>query len=72
MNFSEDQLDMTNSKIIELEKTICILQDNISQLSEHIRETQRYLIKLAHAQAEVTKRVSSWPFIAVDIKGDTK
>ena len=70
MKFTEEQLDLSESRITEIEKTICILQDNMSELSEHIRETQRYLIKLAHHQAEITKRISAWPFITVDINRD--
>lgn len=70
MKFSEEQLDLTETRITEIEKTICILQDNLTQVSEHIRETQRYLIKLAHHQSEITKRISAWPFIAVDSNRD--
>ena len=44
MKFTEEQLDLSESRITEIEKTICILQDNMTELSEHIRETQRYLI----------------------------
>jgi hypothetical protein len=40
-------------------------------VSEQIRDTQRYLIKVAHNQAEIAKRISSWPYIPVpDVKGD--
>ncbi len=39
-------------------------------LSEQIKETQRYLIKLAHNQSEIAKRVSTWPFIAVDTRDE--
>jgi len=66
MKFTEEQLDLSESRITEIEKTICVMQDSMTELSEHIRETQRYLIKLAHHQSEITKRISAWPFIAVD------
>jgi uncharacterized coiled-coil protein SlyX len=66
MKFSQEQLDITDSRLMELEKTICILQENITTLSEQLRETQRYLIKLAHNQAEITKRVSTWPYLAIE------
>ena len=65
MNLS-DQLDVSDSRLIEMEKSICIMQDNITTLSEQLRETQRYLIKLAHNQAEITKRLSMWPYIAIE------
>mgnify|MGYP000847377002 FL=1 len=65
MPYTTDQLDQTNLRIIEIEKNLCIMQENITAVSDHIRETQRYLIKLAHHQSEIAKRLSSWPFIAV-------
>ena len=70
MKFTEEQLDLSDARITEIEKSICIMQDSMTELSEHIRETQRYLIKLAHHQSEITKRISSWPFIAVDSNRD--
>ena len=70
MKFTEEQLDLSDARITEIEKSICIMQDNMTELSEHIRETQRYLIKLAHHQSEITKRISAWPFIAVDSNRD--
>ena len=70
MKFTEEQLDLSESRITEIEKSICIMQDSMTELSEHIRETQRYLIKLAHHQSEITKRISACPFIAVDSNRD--
>ena len=70
MKFTEEQLDLSDARMMEIEKSICILQGNMTELSEHIRETQRYLIKLAHHQSEITKRISAWPFIAVDSNRD--
>ena len=70
MKFTEEQLDLSEARITEIEKSICIMQDSMTELSEHIRETQRYLIKLAHHQTEITKRISAWPFIAVDSSRD--
>lgn len=63
--FLEEQLDLTKTKIIELEKSLSIMHDNIVQLSEQIKQTQTFLIKMAQNQAEITKRVSLWPYIAV-------
>ena len=70
MKFTEEQLDLSDARITEIEKSICVMQDSMTELSEHIRETQRYLIKLAHHQSEITKRISAWPFIAVDSNRD--
>ncbi len=65
MNSYEEQLDITNSRIKELEKNIAIMHENIMTVSEQIKETQMFLIKLAKNQADITKRISSWPFISV-------
>ena len=70
MKFTEEQLDLSEARITEIEKSICVMQDSMTELSEHIRETQRYLIKLAHHQSEITRRISAWPFIAVDSNRD--
>ena len=70
MKYTEEQLDFSEARITEIEKSICIMQDSMTELSEHIRETQRYLIKLAHHQSEISKRISAWPFIAVDSNRD--
>lgn len=71
IEYYEEQLDLTKNRLTELEKSISILQENVMTVSEQIRDTQRYLIKVAHNQAEIAKRISAWPFIAVpDVKGD--
>ena len=69
-NYSNDPQEMIDARIIELERNICLLQENVSTVSDHLRETQRYLIKLAHTQSEMAKRLSTWPFIAVDTGGE--
>jgi predicted nucleic acid-binding Zn-ribbon protein len=65
IEYYEEQLDITKSRIIELEKNISILQENVMTAIEQIKETQRFLVKLAHNQAEISKRVSAWPYIVV-------
>jgi hypothetical protein len=71
MEYYDEQLDLTHHRITELEKNISILQEGLMTVSEQIRDTQRYLIKVAHNQAEIAKRISSWPYIPVpDVKGD--
>lgn len=65
MQYYEEQLDLTNSRITELEKNITLLQENLYTVAEQLKETQRFLIKLAHSQSEIAKRVSTWPFLAV-------
>jgi hypothetical protein len=44
------------------------MQELLSHQQESITETQRYLIKVAHGQKELSKRVLSWPFIKVQTR----
>lgn len=66
MTSLEQDLDITNGRIIELEKDLIVIQENLTTLFEQIKETQKYIIRLAHNQAHMTKRISSWPYIAVE------
>jgi cell division protein FtsB len=68
IEYYEEQLDVTKARVIELEKNISILQDNVSTAIEQIKETQKFLVRLAHNQAEISKRVSAWPYIVVSEK----
>ena len=45
-----------------------MLNENTQHLADHMRETQKFLVKLAHNQAEISKRISQWPYIAVERK----
>ena len=66
MTSLEQDLDITNGRIIELEKDLIVIQENLQTLFEQLKETQKYIIRLAHNQAHITKRISSWPYIAVE------
>lgn len=66
MTSLEQDLDITNGRLIELEKDMIVIQENLTTLFEQIKETQKYIIRLAHNQAHMTKRISSWPYIAVE------
>ena len=70
MQSIEQELDLTSVKIKRLEENIADLQDAISHYADQLKETQRFLIKLAHNQAEVTKRISAWPYIVVADRGE--
>jgi len=54
-----------NARISEMEKDLHIMHENFITLSEQVKETQVFLVKLARSQSEIAKRVSTWPFIAV-------
>ena len=57
MTSLEQDLDVTNGRMIELEKDLAIMQDNLQTLFEQVKETQKYIIKLAHNQSHMNKRI---------------
>ena len=65
MDYFEEELDLTNNKIRNVEESISEMQAAIMDLATELKQTQQFLIKLAHNQAEITKRVTMWPYIAV-------
>lgn len=65
----EQELDIVMNRIIEMEKLMSIVQENQLTLADQIKETQRFLIKLAKNQSEISKRITHWPFIAVPSNG---
>jgi len=65
IDYYEEQLDQTKNRIIELEKNLTIMHENVITVSEQIKELQLFIIKLAKNQADISKRISQWPFIAV-------
>lgn len=76
MQLSDSEFDYTINKISIMEKELFLIQEQLSLLSanmdkqiESLKETQRYLIKLAHNQQELTKRISAWPYLIVE-KGE--
>lgn len=64
-NFIDEQLDVTNGRINQIEKDMHTMHENVLTLADQIKETQLFLLKLAKNQAEITKRLNQWPFIAV-------
>jgi hypothetical protein len=67
MEYYEEQLDQTNNRIIELEKNLAVMNENLLTVADQIKETQVFLIKMARNQAEMSKRLSMWPYIAVSL-----
>ena len=56
MEYYEEQLDQTNNRIIELEKNLAVMNENLLTVADQIKETQVFLIKMARNQAEMSKR----------------
>lgn len=72
MDYLEEDLDLTKQRIKNLEIQISANMDSIQELTESLKETQRYLVKLAHNQMELTKRFSKWPYLVVhDNEGES-
>ena len=66
----EQELDVLLGRMTEIEKNLIIIQENQMTLADQIKETQKFLVKLAKNQSDITKRVTQWPFIAVEPRED--
>ena len=69
----EEDLDVINGRIAEIDKNLALIESNMHMLHDQLKETQKYIIRLAQNQAVISKRISSWPYIAVpeERQGDT-
>ena len=65
MQYLDEELDITTQKIQTLEKELLATRELLTSTIESLKETQRYLMKLAYNQAEITKKISQWPYIVV-------
>ena len=68
MQSLDEELVDSNKKIKKLEENVAILQEILMQQQNAITETQRYLIKVAHSQKEISKRMLSWPYVKVQAR----
>lgn len=64
------ELDINTRKIKELEKELYVTRELLANCIDSLKETQRFVMKLAYNQSEITKRVSSWPYIVVSSSKD--
>jgi hypothetical protein len=70
MEFLDEELDVTAQKINNLEKELDITRHLLEQTIMSLKETQRYLMKLAYTQSDLTKKVATWPFITISDKDE--
>jgi hypothetical protein len=72
MRYSDEDLvpDLQAQKIEALEKELYVTKELLSNCIDSLKETQRYLMKLAYNQSEISKRVSAWPYIVVSSSRD--
>lgn len=65
MQYSDDNLDIDAQRLNRLERELEITRDLLETTIASVKDTQRYLMKLAYNQSEITKRVSQWPYLVV-------
>jgi hypothetical protein len=54
------------SEQLKLQSKLVELEENLELVGHQLKETQMYLLKVAEYQANLAKKVSSWPYIAVE------
>ena len=59
MNKDYSEQSKLLSKLIEIE-------ENLETVGHQLKETQMYLLKVAEYQANLARKVSSWPYIPVE------
>lgn len=71
-NFLDQDLSTEEQKILHLEQLVMelqeqqiVMQENMTSMMMSIKETQRYLLKIAQNQQELNKRVGQWPYLNI-------
>lgn len=64
-DYYDEQLDMMKRDFKDMEKSVLILQGNLAILTDQLKDTQSYLMRVAKNQSEIAKRITNWPYIAV-------
>lgn len=71
MQYLDEDLEITSAqKIQALEQELTVTKELLGQTINSLRETQRYLMKLAYNQSDITKKISSWPYLVVNTGRD--
>lgn len=72
MKYSDEDLipSLESQKLETLERELYVTKELLTSCIESLKDTQRYLMKLAYNQSEISKRVSQWPFIVVSSSKD--
>jgi septal ring factor EnvC (AmiA/AmiB activator) len=77
--FLDFELETSRQRIKSLEESISLIQDQqgliqeqITQLTLSLRDTQRYLIKLAQNYRQVSTRVAQWPYLNISNEDDSR
>ena len=51
---------------LNLQSKLAELEDTLGMVCEQLRQTQRHMIKIAEYQANLAKKISNWPYVAVE------
>lgn len=65
MQYSDEELDLTFQRLKHIEEELIFIKEALTSHADTIKESQKYLIQLAHNQSQLTKRISHWPYIPV-------
>jgi hypothetical protein len=65
-SYEEYDVDVLARKMHNLEKELIDLHDRYLTLSDALKATQHYMVKMAQQQAMIATQVSHWPYIAVE------
>jgi len=66
----EMDLNLTERKIRDLELELIITKELLTSCIDSVKETQRFIMKLAYNQQELTRRVATWPFVVIPSNGN--
>ena len=64
-DYYDERLAEMESRLKAFEKSISVMQGNINIVSDELKDTQLYLMRVAKNQSEIAKRITQWPYIAV-------
>jgi len=64
-DYYDERLEQMENRLKTLEKALSVMQGNMSILSDQLKDTQTYLMRVAKNQSEIAKRITNWPYIAV-------
>jgi predicted nucleic acid-binding Zn-ribbon protein len=65
LDLQSQRMKTLEEMVVQLQEQNVAMQEQITSLMFSMRDTQRYLIKLAQNQQDITKRVSMWPYLTI-------
>lgn len=65
-SYEDYDVDVLARKLHNLEKEVIDLHDRYLTVSDALKATQHYMLKMAQQQAMIATQISHWPYIAVE------